>query len=251
MFKKQECQFDTYRSIITKIKQTGRYMDYIDAIDSNEFIIMRHDIEFSIDRAHKMAEVEAEEEFLSSYFVQITNNAYNALSKKNIDLLKEMLRMGHHIGLHYHRNGVMNLDYIKKDIEAQAEMLSQFLGVDIDRFSLHRPAQEHLKADIKVGNMMNTYGSHFFTFADDVTSMSGLAVKYIADSNHEWKYGFPNEEYFERYPKIQLLVHALSWSDDGAEHVDCFREIVDEKREEFINTIKNEWKIYHMLEDKL
>lgn len=251
MFNKQDCQFDTYRGILKKIKQTGRYMDYIDAINSNEFIVLRHDIEFSIDRAYKLAEVEAETDFKSSYFVQITNNSYNALSKKNIDLIKEMLAMGHHIGLHYHRNGLTNIEYIKKEIVSQTEMLSQFLGISIDRFSLHRPAVEHLKANINIDGMMNTYGSNFFTFLDDVSNMSDLTVKYIADSNHQWKYGLPNEEYFEKYPKIHLLVHPLSWSKDGAEHVDCFREIVNEKREEFINTIKNEWKIYSMLKNKL
>ena len=42
--------YETYKKIISDIKETGKYCDYSNAIDKDEFILMRHDIEFSIDR---------------------------------------------------------------------------------------------------------------------------------------------------------------------------------------------------------
>ena len=56
---------------------------------------MRHDIEFSIERAYNLSLVESENGFYSTYFVQITNNFYNAFSLKNMILLKQMIDNGH------------------------------------------------------------------------------------------------------------------------------------------------------------
>ncbi len=251
MFEKQDCNYTTYRGIIKNIVETGRYMDYAEALNADEFIVMRHDIEFSVDRAYNLAKIESECNFTSSYLVQITNNAYNALSKKNVDYLREMLNMGHKIGLHYHRNGISDIARIKEDIIFQAQVLSEFLGIGIDRFSFHRPEAEHLKVDISIDGMINCYGSYFFTYTEDASTVDKSKVKYIADSNHQWKYGLPNEEYFSEYPKIQILTHPLSWTEYGTNHLDCFKGIANEKSEEFIKTIQNEWKIFYMLEGKL
>ena len=71
-----------------------------------------------------------------------------------------------------------------------------------------------------------------------------LSVKYIADSNHQWKYGKPSPEYFSKFARVQILIHPLSWTQEGSDHVECFRVLADEKRTEFIETVKNEWKIF-------
>ena len=83
--------YETYKKIISDIKETGKYCDYSNAIDKDEFILMRHDIEFSIERAYNLSLVESENGFYSTYFVQITNNFYNAFSLKNMILLKQMI----------------------------------------------------------------------------------------------------------------------------------------------------------------
>ena len=70
--------YDNYRKIIRAFKESGKYMDFPDALDKEEFLLLHHDVEFSLDKAYALAKVEAEEEFVSSYMVQITNNAYNA-----------------------------------------------------------------------------------------------------------------------------------------------------------------------------
>lgn len=210
---------------------------------------MRHDIEFSIDRAYQLSKIETEEGICSTYFVQITNNAYNAFSGKNQKLLKEMHGNGHHIGLHYHRGEIRELDALKEDIVKQANMLERMLQIPVDRFSFHRPLREHLAADIEIPGLINAYGSRFFVLTDDPDAP--IAVKYIADSNHQWKYGRVDREYLDQYDKIQLLVHPLSWSATGAEHLENFQMLVQEKHDEFVDTIEGEWKIFDLLRGKL
>lgn len=251
MFQKEDCSYKNYRRILRDIKETGRYCDYLDVLSKNldRWLILRHDIEFSIDRAYNLSKVETEEGISSTYFVQITNNAYNAFSEKNIKLLQQMKENGHHIGLHYHRGGVNDIESLKEDIKYQAEILSKMLQMPIDRFSFHRPLREHLAANVKVEGLINAYDSRFFVLTDDPDMP--LDVKYIADSNHQWKYGRADKDYFEKYDRIQLLIHPLSWSEDGAEHVENFQMIVQEKHDELVETIEGEWKIFDLLRGKL
>lgn len=249
MFSKEDCCFEQYSKLLSLLKESGKYMDYSEAFHSDEFIVLRHDIEFSVQRAYNLSLVETRNGMCSSYLVQFTNNAYNAFSSRNLGMLKEMIRNGHKVGLHYHRNGIEDLEEVKRDILLQANILSTMLDYQVDRFSFHRPLKAHLEANIQLDGLINLYGKDFFVLTDNPEEE--IEVKYIADSNHQWKYGLPNKECFERYKKIQLLVHPLSWTKNGADHVGCFQEIVQEKRTELLETIEGEWKIYDQLRGKL
>lgn len=256
MFTKEDCSFKAYRKLLQNIKETGKYCDYADVLKisggGQRWLILRHDIEFSIDRAYQLSKIELEEGICSSYFVQITNNAYNAFSDKNRKMLCEMHRAGHHIGLHYHRGDGNTSDDLKKDIAFQADVLSHMLQVPVDRFSFHRPLKEHLAADLEIDGLINAYGHQFFLFTEN--PQEDLEVKYIADSNHQWKYipgGTLTQESFLAYDKIQLLVHPLSWTKNGAQHLENFQMIVKEKHDELVHTIENEWKMFDMLRGKL
>ena len=63
--------------------------------------------------------------------------------------------------------------------------------------------------------------------------------------------GGGNRDTFLKFDKIQLLIHPLSWSQSGAEHVENFQMIVQEKHDELVNTIEGEWKIFDQLRGKL
>ena len=82
--------FDDYREIIRIIKASGRQATYAEALGRDSFVIMRHDVEYSVERALALSRVEESMDFRSHYFFQWTNNSYNILSRKNRDILKEM-----------------------------------------------------------------------------------------------------------------------------------------------------------------
>ena len=80
--------YNEYKNIINLIRNHLPIIDFSEVNESTKkFCILRHDIEFSIDRAYKLAKVEKELGISSTYTVQVRNNTYNALSEKNIDLL--------------------------------------------------------------------------------------------------------------------------------------------------------------------
>ena len=94
--------YNEYKNIINLIKVYLPIVDFSDIDnDTEKFCVIRHDIEFSVDRALKMAKIEANELGISStYTIQLRNNTYNAISEKNIKLVREIKELGHKIGLH-------------------------------------------------------------------------------------------------------------------------------------------------------
>ena len=83
--------YNEYKNIISIIKEHLPIVDFKNVSNNTlKFCILRHDIEFSIDRAYKLAKIEKEIGVSSTYTVQIRNNTYNALSEKNINLIKRL-----------------------------------------------------------------------------------------------------------------------------------------------------------------
>ena len=62
-----------------------------------KYIVLKHDVETNVAKAFKMAEIEKKYGHRGSYYVQ----AYLMEDDKNIEMLKEMSKMGHEISYHY------------------------------------------------------------------------------------------------------------------------------------------------------
>lgn len=243
--------YNNYKSILGTILASGKLCDYREAADRAEFILLRHDVEFSVERAYAMSLIESEMGVCSTYFIQIANNAYNAFSQKNRELIADMREHGHHIGLHYHRCGKTDHEEILADVKLQLRVMSEMVGFAVDRFAMHRPAQETRYYDLPVEGVINAYSPEFFTFVEELDENTALDVKYIADSQCRWNYGCPDADTLAGYPKIQLLLHPDYWSETGSDACDNFAELIKENRSTFTETLDNECRHFHMYKDEL
>jgi hypothetical protein len=232
--------YQEYANIINILLRNVQIMDFGEINeDVTKFVIIRHDVEFSVERAYKIAYLEHLLGVNSSYFFQIRNNAYNLFSKKNLELVQEINRMGHKIGLHVHLGMLKNLNNITDYILNEKEILENISNIQIDRFSFHRPTKEVLRLNLKIDGLVNTYGEQFFDFIEE-DLFDQVKIKYIADSMHRWKYGYPDESTIIRYPKIQLLIHPDEWTVTGYNTDANFMSLKNEKIKEFNKTIKTE-----------
>ena len=242
--------FNDYREIIRIIKETGRYCTFDEAKDKDEFIIMRHDVEYSVDRAYALSKVEESMDFRSTFFFQWTNNSYNILSRKNRDILTDMHERGQNIGLHFALNGMTDMRTIRDRIKQEINMLSDMLGFEINSFSIHRPSPSVLAEDIKLNGVLNAYQDEFFTFDPKASPQSQLEVKYMSDANHIWRYGYPDEETINKHDKIQILTHPFAWTKKGYDNLDNYKTLVNEKYKELIDSIDNECKDFGPIRDE-
>lgn len=248
---KNEMSYAEYRDILSAVKQSGKYCDYLDVKPGAPFLVLRHDVEFSVERAFGLHLLELEAGIVSSFFFQLTNNTYNILSHENIRLIREMHEGGHHIGLHYHLPARYRLADLPADIRLQADVMEKMLGFKIDRFSLHRPQKDILQNHFTVEGLLNTYDPMFFTYSEVFDDAHPLEVKYIADSMHRWKYGYPDLATLNRYDKVQLLIHPYSWTEAGHDNLDNFRSLIAEKRAELIETLDDECMHFNEVRDAI
>lgn len=234
--------YDDYREIIRAVKASGRACNYEEALGRDGFVVMRHDVEYSVDRAYALSKVEESEDFTSTFFFQWTNNSYNLLSRKNRDILRDMHERGQHIGLHYALNGETDMAVIRKEIVLEMNMLSEMLGFEVKWFSIHRPSRDVLAENIHLPGILNAYSNEFFTFDPNAKPDSDLEVKYMSDANHIWRYGYPDAETIAAHPKVQILVHPFAWTREGYDNAENYRTMIDEKYTEMIDSIDNECK---------
>ena len=234
--------FEDYKQILRIIKSTGRQTDYRGALGREAFIIMRHDVEYSVERAYALARVERAMDFTSTYFFQWTNNSYNILPRRNMDMIKDMHERGHQIGLHFALNGMTDMELVRRQIVKEMNILSQMFGFKIDTFSIHRPSKDVLRENIKLPGMVNAYQDDFFTFAEDAGKGASLKVKYMSDANHIWRYGYPDEENITGHNKVQILTHPFAWCKKGYNNFDNYKALIREKFREMIESVDNECK---------
>jgi len=221
------------------VQQHLPIIDYKDVKDNTKkFCILRHDIEFSIDRAYKLAKIEKELGVVSTYTVQVRNNTYNALSEKNINLISKIRNLGHHIGLHQNPPSSLKLDTLKDYIMRDITILEDSYGFEIDRFAFHRPKKEYLNCYVELENKINCYDRKFFHFFDK--RPESLDILYLADSNHKWKYGYPLDFDFSKINKLQLLTHPFSWSEKGGDNYGNFVSLIRERNDELVNSMNTE-----------
>ena len=230
--------YNEYKNIIRLIRSHLPIVDFSDVNETTDkFCVLRHDIEFSIDRAYELAKVEKELEVTSTYTVQLRNNTYNALSEKNIDLIKRIKDLGHHIGLHQNPP-LMDLDKLKTYVSVDIQMLEYYYGFKIDRFAFHRPKKEYLKEYFQLDGKINCYDKKFFHYFDEKPNK--LNVLYLSDSNHKWKFGHPLEIDFSKINKLQLLTHPYSWTGDGYDNYGNYLSLIKERNDELLHSMNTE-----------
>jgi len=230
--------YNEYKNIIKLVNSHLPIIDFSDVTKTTDkFCVLRHDIEFSIDRAYELAKIEKDLGVVSTYTVQVRNNTYNALSEKNIDLIRKIKDLGHHIGLHQNPP-LMKIEDLGSYIMNDIKILEHFYGFEIDRFAFHRPKKEYLSSYVMLETKINCYDKKFFHYFDEKPDK--INVLYLADSNHEWKYGYPLDYDFSKINKLQLLTHPYSWTNIGGDNYGNFLSLIRERNNELVGSMNTE-----------
>lgn len=192
---------DGYRSLLGLLESHQyEFANYHDWIHRDRCVILRHDIDLSIDDSLVMARLERDLDINSTYFVLVTSDLYNAASKKNRRMLREIGEMGHEIGLHFDETvyDPCDLDCMDRLILEEAHILEDYIDASVTTVSMHRPSERILGSNLAIPGMENSYSSVFFN-----------QFKYLSDSSMRWRE--PVEEIIEseEYDKLHILTHAF------------------------------------------
>jgi len=167
-------------------------------------ILLRHDVDLSIDKALEMAEIENEAGIHSCYMLMTHCPFYSLNDKSKIIHLK---KLGHEIALHFDYSGKsttnrdVKIDDLIAEIDRQANLLEEIISSKVEAISFHRPVSSLLLGPLFVGERVNAYSSQLMNW-------------YLSDSKGSWRGGEPLK--LLRYPKnpiLQMLVHPFWWGD--------------------------------------
>lgn len=168
-------------------------------------IIWRHDVEFSPAIALKMAVIEHKLGVRATYFFQMHSEFYNTLERYTSDILRDIIALGHHVGLHFdsHYYEVENEEQLDYFIEQDTRYFEAVFGIEIDTFSFHNTTPFVLGCrEYRYGGLINVYADYFRE-----------QYQYCADSTGFWRYEVLDEVL--RNPKVQhlqVLIHDAMWS---------------------------------------
>lgn len=228
-----EFTYLAYEKLIKQLKDKGyKFCDYTNYIDRNKVVILRHDIDTSLNKALEMAKLENSLGVSAYYFVLLSTDFYNINSEKSLKILKEIRQLGGKIGLHFDEkkyNLKSKEDYIKY-VNYELDISSRVLEEKIDVVSMHRPSKDFLEMDLEIPNVINSYQKKFFN-----------DFKYVSDSRMSWRENVEEIIDSEKYSQLHILTHPFWYSKKI--------ESIEEKLEQFLKlSIKER---YESLEDNI
>lgn len=179
-------------------------------------LLLRHDVDVSMDYACELAFEEANHGVRATYFVMFRSPLYNLWARHNTRLLWKIRDLGHEIGLHYDASFAEQESLAHEDeIAFEASALEHIAGVPISAFSLHQPTASIVAQHLSSGNMINTYRSDH---------MAGF--EYISDSNRDWRGKDPAKILCTRQ-NLHLLAHPMWWICEAPGTQGCWDEAIE------------------------
>jgi hypothetical protein len=197
------CAFDLehYRELLDAAKTGGYRFAFFDRDPQAGELLVRHDVDLSLDAAVKLAEVEASAGAQATYFLMTRSVFYNLASAEGERTLARLRKLGHRVGLHA--------------VHPHVDLDDRFDPV----VAWHNPDPEFMREPLD--GVVNAMQSPYFD-----------PDHYRSDSNQHWRSGCPHEELAAgRFQWLQLLTHPEIWVYPGSTMRETMVSMLDAERE--------------------
>ena len=195
----EDFTYERYRRIIKLAKSKYNFSQYDSFEKESKFVLWRHDLDFSIRHSLELARIEADEKVRATYFLLLHGKFYNLLEKENTTMVKEIISLGHQIGLHFdsHYYGLQDKKQLDQKIIFEKEVLESLFETPVKVFSFHNTTDFTMSCDEwEYGGLINVYATYFQE-----------SVKYCSDSNGYWRFERLEDVLKQDYPNLQILTH--------------------------------------------
>ncbi len=184
--------------------------------DHQNGIILRHDVDFDIPSAYHLSRIEKKLGVNSTYFIMASNYYYNPLFQINSKLLRDMVKDGFEIGLHFDPSIYENIPMIelRKKVKLECTILQTATSESVRSISLHNPSLNGLYPLFKGYN--NSYSKAIFSDEN-----------YISDSCMDFR-GKDPYEFIKKASNmpVQIVLHPEHWSETGRDYVGYFTDYI-------------------------
>lgn len=196
-------RLDSYGALVRSFRDAGYEFGRFDEPPDEMEVLIRHDVDLSIDRAVTMAERERELGVTATYCFLLGAPAYNLAWPQNVRKIQRISKLGHDIALHFDTHSYWTEGdepsgtSIAAKVTDELDVLSRLVGEDLSTASFHIPPDWVLDRPFEA--FTNTYAPAFFG-----------DIQYRSDSSQKWctDKPFPNG----LGETFQLLVHPGLWN---------------------------------------
>ena len=206
------CDFslDHYRELLQAAKSGGYRWAGFDKPPAAGDLILRHDVDLSLDAALAVAEVEADESAWSTWFLMTRSVFYNLASSEGERAVSRLRELGHRIAHH--------AVYPHVDLDDRFEPVVAW----------HNPDPEFMQAPID--GAVNVMEPPFFD-----------PEHYRSDSNQRWRHGCPHEPLARgEFEWLQLLTHPEIWAFAGTTMRESMESMLDADRAARLEHLRND-----------
>lgn len=199
---------DNYRRLLRLAKERYRFISYAQHNEAGHNLLWRHDVDYSLHRSLALARIEQEEGVSSTYFIYPHCHFYNLFDIEVTNCAKEIVALGHNIGLHAdfgYVNGSFSTPQERLAfITNEKTMIETILGCRLEALSFHQPELRDMLSitDSTYAGMINTYSQAIFD-----------RYAYCSDSNGHWRHRRLEEVLRdESINNLQVLTHPAWWA---------------------------------------
>ena len=206
------CAFDLthYRELLEAAKAGGYRWATFEAEPQPGDVLLRHDVDLSLEAALELARLEQEAGARATYFLMKESVFYNLDSELGRETLRELRGLGHAVGLH--------------GVYPRASRDDRFDAV----LAWHNPDPEYMHEP--VSGFVNVMQPPWFTRG-----------KYRSDSNQHWREGCPHEELRAgTFEWLQLLTHPEIWVYAGGTMGGTMRAMLEQKQGQWLEHLAND-----------
>ncbi len=168
-------------------------------------VLIRHDVDVSLERAAHLAERESVWGIAATYHVMLDSPFYDVHSAGSVEAIRSIAAAGHEVGLHYDCVARNTADSTAKqrtiDITDACLELEEVTGGPVRSLSFHRPRPEVIGGPLRIAGRVNGYAA-------------SLCGWYLSDSRGRWREGSPIEGLGRRRGEtLQILIHPIWWGE--------------------------------------
>jgi len=196
------CAFDLehYRELLDAARAGGYRFAFFDREPAPGDLLLRHDVDLSLDAALTLAELEAEAGAHATYFLMTRSVFYNLASPEGERAIARLRELGHRVGIHA--------------VYPRLELDDRFDPV----VAWHNPDPEFMAEPLD--GAVNVMQTGYFD-----------PNHYRSDSNQHWRNGCPHEELAAgSFEWLQLLTHPEIWAYPGATMRETMLAMLDAER---------------------
>jgi hypothetical protein len=173
----------------------------IGTVSTSKVLVLRHDVDISLEYVAPVLAAESELGVRSTVFVRTSALGYSLDDPATASAVRRMADGGFEVGLHYEFGADARNDRI--DLQRQKQALEQCLGKPVPGAAPHRVAIAKREPPVET---IKSIGFEYDAFEPRFTR----EFKYISDSRRRWREGCFCS-WIDAAERLQVLTHPVWW----------------------------------------